>query len=76
MNYLNFLKKPFYQLLPKSKKAYLELLKIFHIDEKVITYKEYVESLNEKSVKVKIDNPLAEKLYHSMDIPKGYFNYA
>ena len=75
MNYLNFLKKPFYQLLPKSKKAYLELLKIFHIDEKVITYKEYVESLNEKS-EVEIDNSLAEKLYHSMDIPKGYFDYA
>jgi hypothetical protein len=75
MNYLNFLKKPFYQLLPKSKKAYLELLKIFHIDEKVITYKEYIESLNEKS-EVEIDNSLAEKLYHSMDIPKGYFNYA
>ena len=71
MDYLNFLKKPFYQLLPKSKKAYLELLKIFHIDEKVITYKEYIESLNEKS-EVEIDNSLAEKLYHSMDIPKGY----
>lgn len=75
MNYLNFLKKPFYQLLPKSKKAYLELLKIFHIDEKVLTYKEYIKSLNEKS-KVKIDNPLVEKLYHSMDMPKGYFDYA
>lgn len=72
MNYLNFLKKPFYQLLPKSKKAYLELLKIFHIDEKVLTYKEYIESLNKKSVKVEIDDSLAEKLYHSMDIPKGY----
>jgi hypothetical protein len=75
MNYLNFLKKPFYQLLPKSKKAYLELLKIFNIDKKVLTYKEYIESLNEKS-EVEIDNSLAEKLYHSMDIPKGYFNYA
>lgn len=72
MNYLNFLKKPFYQLLPKSKKAYLELLKIFHIDEKVITYEEYIKSLNKKSVEVEIDNSLAEKLYHSMDIPKGY----
>ena len=72
MNYLNFLKKPFYQLLPKSKKAYLELLKIFHIDKKVLTYKEYIESLNKKSVKVEIDNSLAEKLYHSIDIPKGY----
>lgn len=71
MNYLNFLKKPFYQLLPKSKKAYLELLKIFHIDKKVLTYKEYIESLNEKS-EVEINNSLAEKLYHSMDIPKGY----
>lgn len=70
MNYLNFLKKPFYQLLPKSKKAYLELLKIFHIDEKVLTYKEYIESLNKKSVE--LDDSLAEKLYHSMDIPKGY----
>ena len=75
MNYLNFLKKPFYRLLPKSKKAYLELLKIFHIDEKVLTYKEYIESLNEKS-EVEINNPLTEKLYYSMDIPKGYFNYA
>jgi hypothetical protein len=71
MNYLNFLKKPFYQLLPKSKKAYLELLKIFNIDKKVLTYKEYIESLNEKS-EVEINNSLAEKLYHSMDIPKGY----
>lgn len=71
MNYLNFLKKPFYQLLPKSKKAYLELLKIFHIDKKVLTYKEYIESLNEKS-EVEINDSLAEKLYHSMDIPKGY----
>ena len=74
MNYLNFKKKPFYQLLPKSKKAYLELLKIFHIDEKVITYKEYIESLNEKS-EVEIDKSPAEKLYHSMHIPKGYFDY-
>lgn len=71
MNYLNFLKKPFYQLLPKSKKAYLELLKIFNIDKKVLTYKEYIESLNEKS-EVEINNSLAENLYHSMDIPKGY----
>ena len=71
MNYLNFLKKPFYQLLPKSKKAYLKLLKIFNIDKKVLTYKEYIESLNEKS-EVEINNSLAEKLYHSMDIPKGY----
>ena len=71
MNYLNFLKKPFYQLLPKSKKAYLELLKIFNIDKKVLAYKEYIESLNEKS-EVEINDSLAEKLYHSMDIPKGY----
>ena len=71
MNYLNFLKKPFYQLLPKSKKAYLELLKIFNIDKKVLTYKEYIESLNEKS-EVEINDSLAEKLYHSMNIPKGY----
>ena len=71
MNYLNFLKKPFYQLLLKSKKAYLELLKIFNIDKKVLTYKEYIESLNKKS-EVEINNSLAEKLYHSMDIPKGY----
>lgn len=74
MNYLNFLKKPFYQLLPKSKKAYLELLKIFHIDEKVLTYKEYIESLNKKS-EVEIDNSLVEKMYHSMNMPKGYFDY-
>ena len=72
MNYLNFLKKPFYQLLPKSKKAYLELLKIFHIDKKVLTYKGYIESLNKKSVEVEINDSLAEKLYHSIDIPKGY----
>lgn len=71
MNYLNFLKKPFYQLLPKSKKAYLELLKIFNIDKKVLAYKEYIESLNEKS-EVEINDSLAEKLYHSMNIPKGY----
>jgi hypothetical protein len=54
----------------------LELLKIFNIDKKVLTYKEYIESLNKKSVEVEIDNSLAEKMYHSMDMPKGYFDYA